>query len=107
MKKHLLIAAIALVIAAPAAAQTAPALQHQGHAQHGQGTEHSRHGQPQSGQHGRHQGGQHQGHAMGDCCADRNGNGRMDCCENMAEGQSCCAEHQPARPAQPQPGANR
>ncbi len=101
MNKHLLIAAVALVIAAPAAAQTAPAPQHQGHAQLGQGMDHSQHGQPQSGQHGQHQGGQPQGHGnMGDCCADRNGNGRMDCCENMAPAAS-------TRPAQPQPNANR
>ena len=87
----LFITAIALVVAIPAAAQTAPAAQppaqqHQDHQQHGQM------------QHGQAQGGQHQGHAMGDCCADRNGNGRMDCCENMAQGT-----RQPA----PQPQPNR
>ena len=110
MKKHILFAAIALAIASPAAAQTAPAqpnhgahaqhAQHQGqagHAQHGQHAQHAQHGQAQgSGQHA-----QHQGHAMqGDCCADRNNNGRMDCCENMPAGQSCCQQQQ-ARPAQP------
>lgn len=72
----IIVAAIAFTIAVPAAAQTAPAPQgqHQGHDQH-QG-----HGQHQ--QHGQHQPSQPQG--PGDCCADRNGNGRMDCCENMA-----------------------
>jgi hypothetical protein len=89
MKKF--VAMMALVLAVPAAAQTAPATPHQSHQQHqthGQGaqphgTGHAQHGQPpQAGQ------GQHQGHDMQDgCCADRNGNGRMDCCENMAQGQ--------------------
>lgn len=99
MKKQLLIAAVALVIAVPAAAQTAPAQPAQDHSRHNmQGhAEHAQHGQPQGGQQG-----QPPGHAMGDCCADRNGNGRMDCCESMTPGQSCC--EQPAqRPAQPQP----
>ena len=90
------VTAIALVIAAPAAAQTAPAQQpHQGHGQHqqqGQG-----HGQHQPGQHQPGQQGGHQEHRG--CCADRNNDGRMDCCERMAngEGRSCCEE----RPAQP------
>lgn len=64
-----LISAVVLVIAAPAAAQTAPGPQHQGHDQHQQ---HQGHGQPAG--HGQPCG----------CCADRNGNGRMDCCEGMA-----------------------
>jgi hypothetical protein len=42
---------------------------------------------------------------QGGCCADRNGNGHMDCCEGMAagSGRSCCAGRTPptARPAQP------
>jgi hypothetical protein len=80
----IIVAAIALALAFPAAAQTAPA-QHQGH------------GQPAPPQHqpGQHQPGQHQGHEDG-CCADRNNNGRMDCCERMAqagEARGCCAEH--------------
>ncbi len=84
-----LIGAIALIIAAPAAAQTAPVAQHQ---QHGQ----NQPGQHQPGQHqpGQHQPGQHQGHEDG-CCADRNNNGRMDCCERMAQAddrRGCCAE---------------
>ena len=109
MNKHSLFASIALLIASPAAAQTAPAINphqghdtsqtqnHAGHAQHGQ------HGQAQ----GSGQQGQHRGHNMRDgCCADRNNNGRMDCCENMPAGQSCCQQHQ-ARPAQPQAQPNR
>lgn len=98
------LSAIALVIATPAAAQTAPAQDHQGHAQHqqhGQHQGHAQHQQPQGGQ---------PGHApQGDCCADRNGNGRMDCCERMAEAgdrRGCCAQPAPATPAaQPVPAA--
>lgn len=71
------ISALALVVASPALAQTAPAQPDQGHAQHqqhGQGdAQHQQHGQHQPGQHG-------EGCA---CCADRDGNGRMDCCERM------------------------
>ena len=83
----IIVTAIALAIAAPAMAQTGGQqghAQHQGQAQH-QGhnqAQHSQH-QGQHGQHGQHQPSQHQGH--GDCCADRNGNGRMDCCEQSAQ----------------------
>lgn len=99
------LSAIALVIATPAAAQTAPAQDHQGHAQHQQHGQHQGHAQHQQHQ---QQGGQ-PGHApQGDCCADRNGNGRMDCCERTAEAgdrRGCCA--QPAPAAQPQrPGGH-
>ena len=102
-----LIAAVALVTVAPAAAQSAPATQHQDHSQHQQhgqghgqhqGQDHSQHGQQQGQQHGQHQ-------AHGDCCADRNGNGRMDCCEAMAQSgdrRGCCPEQAPAPSAQPQ-----
>jgi uncharacterized protein involved in copper resistance len=95
--------AIALVIAFPAAAQTAPAplppaAQHQQHSQ-------MHHGQMQHGQmqHGQMRHGQHDGHAnMADCCADRNGNGRMDCCEAMEQG------NRPDQPAsQPPARQNR
>ena len=86
----MLVSAIALVVASPALAQTAPAGQHQGH-QQGQ---HQGHGQHQQGQHQDH--GQHgRGHGEHrDCCADRDGNGRMDCCEQAEEGQrhACCEE---------------
>jgi hypothetical protein len=64
MMKYFL-ATLALAFAAPVAAQTAPA--HQDHQQH------------QQGQHSQHQQGQHCA-----CCVDRNGNGRMDCCEEAA-----------------------
>lgn len=81
--KYLLTAAM-LVIAAPAAAQTAPAPAQQGHDQHQGHAQHQGHGQHQQqtpAQPGQPQGGQQQ---QRDCCADRNGNGRMDCCEGMA-----------------------
>jgi hypothetical protein len=79
----LLIGAIALACAVPAAAQTAPAQME--HSQHQAGSarapnahaEHSGHQMPQSGS--------HEGHSMKDgCCADKDGNGKMDCCEEMA-----------------------
>lgn len=77
----IIIAAFALAIASPAVAQTAPAAQPADHSQH-QRMPH----------------GQQQGHGDGcACCADRNGNGRMDCCENRGE----AGQRQPA-PAQPQ-----
>ena len=110
MKKLLLIGAMALAFASPtAAAQAAPAANpHQGHdmsQMQGHDMSQMQHGQMQ---HGQGQTGQHQDHAaQGDCCGDRNGNGRMDCCEHMAQGQSCCEEHQPARPAPSQPSGNR
>lgn len=98
----ILMTAIALVISAPAAAQTAPAQQHQGHDQHQQHGQGQQQGQAQPGQ---HQQGQHQ--EQGGCCADRNGNGRMDCCEGMAQSgdrRGCCPEQAPtpAPAAQPQ-----
>ena len=89
--------AIALVIAAPAAAQTTPAQQHQGHDQHQQHGQGLQQGQAQHSQH----------QEQGGCCADRNGNGRMDCCEGMAQSgdrRGCCPEPAatPAPAAQPQ-----
>ena len=97
--KHVLIAAIALVIASPAVAQTAPATgqhaQHQNHAQHGE--DHAQHGQSQAGHD------MHKGHDMkGDCCADKDGNGRMDCCEKMGEGKGCCAKQEQKPATQPE-----
>jgi hypothetical protein len=72
----IIVAAFALAIAFPAAAQTAPAQSStpdQHHPDH--------HGQQQGhDQHGQHHPGQHEGHGDG-CCADRANNGRMDCCE--------------------------
>ena len=91
----ILATAMALVLAFPAAAQTAPApAGHQDHQQHQQEMQgHDAHAQQQGAQ---HQDGQHEGHALGDgCCADRNNDGRMDCCEHMAQGteqHGCCAE---------------
>ena len=71
-----LIGAIALIIAAPVAAQTAPPDKpHAGHAQHQQ-------------QHG-HKSGGHEGHQM-DCCKDGK------CCSKAkgeAEQKACCAKH--------------
>lgn len=97
----IIMTAMALAFALPAAAQTqsAPA-EHQGHA----GMDHAAHAQHQQ---GRSQDGQsdgHKEHAMKDgCCADRNGNGRMDCCEG-AEGDrpGCCKEQPGKRATQPQ-----
>ena len=91
----LVLTAMALVFAVPAAAQTAPAAQHQGHQDH-------------QGQHGQHQPGQHEGHGMRDgCCADRNGNGRMDCCENMAQGHERGEHGQRPASQQAQPSGHQ
>lgn len=100
----IIVTAIALAFATSAAAQTAPQAGHAqhpasppaGHAQHHAAGGHAGH-QPAAGQ--------HQGHAMAEgCCADRNGNGQMDCCENMAAGSGCAAH---ARPAPAQPGQSQ
>lgn len=91
----IIIAAFALAIASPAVAQTAPA-----------GPAADPHAQHQPGQHQGAPQGHHQGHDMqGGCCADRNGNGRMDCCENMAAGSSCscCGARTPQAAPQSQP----
>ena len=71
----LFIGAFALAFAVPAAAQPAPAQtapvpgDHSGHAEHHSGAAQA----------------SHEGHAMKDgCCADKDGNGKMDCCEKMA-----------------------
>ncbi len=84
----IIVTALALAFAIPAAAQPASA-QHQGHDQHQQGQHgqhgQGQHGQHQQGQHGQHQQGQHDEH-RGGCCQDGDGNGRMDCCE---AGQGC------------------
>jgi hypothetical protein len=90
MKFYLFAAAAAFAFATPAAAQ--PAQSHQGHGAH------NAQGQAQHGQHG--QG--HQGHGAGmdhsqhaNCCGDKNGNGKMDCCEGKEAAQRpCCAQHQ-------------
>ena len=69
-----LIATAALIIAAPVAAQTAPA----GHAEHGE-----------------HQDGEHKGE-HGDCCEHKNADGTpMDCCKPGKDGKraACCDKH--------------
>ncbi|MFK4793881.1 hypothetical protein [Sphingobium sp. ZW T5_29] len=88
----ILISVIALAFAVPAAAQAAPAVHSQqrgtsGQAEHG---DHAGHQMPTGSQHD-----EHKGHAMGGCCADKNGDGRMDCCEKMA------ADKEPAPQATP------
>jgi hypothetical protein len=104
------VAAMTFVLAAaPAVAQTAPA-QHQDHRQH-QAAQHAQHAQHQAGhatQHSQHQPGQHDGHAMRDgCCADRNNNDRMDCCENMPQGHECCAHDEQPASGQAQPSGHQ
>jgi hypothetical protein len=89
----IIIAAIALAIAAPAAAQTAPMQGHQGHDQQQQQQGHDQHGQMPG--HGEE----------GGCCADRDGDGRMDCCQHMAQAgdrRDGCQEHGAQPSAQPQ-----
>ena len=82
----LLVAAIAVAFALPAAAQTAPAqMDHSAHAQHQASKGPASPGHTEHGDHQKTQGGSHEGHAMKDgCCADKDGNGKMDCCEKMA-----------------------
>lgn len=76
----IILGAIALAFAVPAAAQTAPAqMDHSQHQQNGSQTPsgHGYHHMPKAGS--------HEGHSMKDgCCADKDGNGKMDCCEKMA-----------------------
>ena len=103
----IIVTAVALAFATTAAAQTSPPQpapqqqsEHHGHASHGQTQAgHASHGQAQPDQHG-----SHQGHgAMADCCADRDGNGRMDCCEAMARGHDQHGSSDASPPAtQPQ-----
>jgi hypothetical protein len=79
------VTAVALVIAAPALARTAPAAQPENHAQHQQqGQNPAPHGQHQPGQSGR---------ACDCCCADRNNDGRMDCSEHMQSHRDGKAGH--------------
>ena len=80
----MLIGAFALIIAAPAAAQTAPADRHAGHAQQGQHQDHKNHGQ--SGDHSKHMG----------CCKPGKDGKAAGCCDMaMQQGQKmgCCADH--------------
>ncbi len=72
-----LIGALALVIAMPVAAQTAPATDpHAGHAQH-QGMDHSQH-QKQQGK-----------HDCKECCEKMKGkDGKMECMDKKADGKT-------------------
>jgi hypothetical protein len=114
VKTILIAATAALAFATPAAAQPAPAPAPAAtctpeHAAMGHCTMAARPSQPQS--HQGHQmprevqGGQVMSHGqMSGCCRDANGNGKMDCCENM--GAAMPAPSQGGRPApapQPQP----
>ena len=105
------VAAFALAIASPALAQGAPDNPHARHQAQGQ-HQPGQHAEHEPGQHGQHQGMQHgegQGHAEGGCCADRDGDGRMDCCQHMAqagEHRDGCAHPTPPAGAQPQAHQN-
>ena len=70
---NLVLGAIALAVASPAAAQTAPADPHAGHAQHPPAQDHSRH-QPQDDDHKRM-----------DCCKDGQ---HCACCKDMGDGKA-------------------
>ena len=109
MKTILFAAAAALAFATPAAAQparTPPAAATctPEHAAMGHCTMPSQNQMPSQGSQGG-QGGQAMNHGkMSDCCRDANGNGKMDCCENMgAAVQSPTAPHAPV----PQPQAHQ
>ena len=102
--KTLILGALALTFAVPAAAQLAQPQNHQGHQMPAQGTAPAQHQGHDMAQHGGEQAMDHS--RMADCCGDANGNGKMDCCENMAAngGRDCCAghaQHQQPAPAQP------
>lgn len=104
----IIVSAIALAFAMPAVAQNAPQPQQQGHSQHHQGgaatdaqTDHSGHQMPAGKPHDHNQ-----GHAMKDgCCADKDGNGKMDCCEKMAAKKEggCCGGDAAAKPKPKRP----
>ena len=81
----LILAAFALVIATPAAAQpaAAPPADHSQHRQHGQ-SGHAEHGQPGHGEHRPHQEGQRHDCP---CCRPGPDGQRPACCENMHSGQ--------------------
>lgn len=82
----LFISAIALAIGVPAVAHAAPAAQagsqHQGMA----GMDHSQHGQNDP----------HKGHDMKEgCCADKDRNGKMDCCEKKEQATTAAPKTPP------------
>lgn len=108
MNSTLIAAAAALAFATPAAAQ--PAAQPAPastctpeHAAMGHCTMPTQPQQaPAQAQHGDH-GGQSMSHGqMADCCRDANGNGRMDCCENMAGAAQNPSRQSPAPAPAPQ-----
>ena len=104
----IIVSAIALAFATTAAAQTAPTPQPQtqDHQSHGP-MHHGQQGQMEHGQDRPDHAGLHEGHgAMADCCADRNGNGRMDCCEGMEPGDVRHGQP-PAQPEAPQPQSHQ
>lgn len=85
----MMLAAIAMTIASPAFAQTAPA---DAHAQHT--------GQQGTADHSQHSG--HEGHDMAGGCCEKNADGKMACCEKMkAEGKTmaCCEKAAAETPA--------
>lgn len=93
----ILISATAMAFAVPAAAQAAPAGQSQQQPSLPQGTSaqaghgnHAGHRVPEGSRHDHDK-----SHAMGECCADKNGDGRMDCCEKMAAGKGPAPEAKP------------
>ena len=91
---NLFVGAIALAFAVPAAAQSGSAqMDHSAHAQMQGGDATA----PAHGDHQMPQGASHEGHAMKEgCCADKDGNGKMDCCEKMAAKEN----DQPSAPSQ-------
>lgn len=88
-------ASLALVLAAPAVAQTAPTADpHAGHAQHQQGGQ----AQHQQGGHADH-GAMHGDHAKMDCCKDGK---HKECCDKMKQqgsAMACCKDKPAAAPA--------
>ena len=87
----LMLVAIALTIASPALAQTAPANSHADHAAHtaqAAPADHSAHGTTSSTD-------PHAGHEMPAGCCEKMGDAKMPCCEKMkAAGKTmdCCAK---------------
>jgi len=104
----MIVTAIALAIAAPAVAQTAPAdphANHAGHAAHGSAATATGPEQGPAQETARDSADPHAGHVMADCCS-KDGAGQMACCKDkqaQASGSECC-EGEPAEHAQAQTG---
>ncbi len=99
----LMLAAIALTIASPALAQTAPANPHADHAaqtMQAAPVEHSEHGTTSGAD-------PHAGHEMAGGCCEQGADGKMACCDMMkAEGnEMACCEEAPAEPPAADPHA--